>query len=227
VTKRTSVLLLLAASTAAAAQTVDPSVDQISSRSANVELGMNRPDDPRSTAALEQLATEGESTPAEPQVTPERRSAPTPEQLSKGGKTAQAPQPLSKPSDGRQSAVERVAGADQCDPADPKRSRAKCAKVIENRAAEFARSNPNELSPEQRILLEQDLRESTLDQQRAVRKLATTGRVDDASFEAMGVAAVALRPAEEAPKKPEAKEDVARAAEIVGAILNAPRTPPQ
>ena len=38
----------------------------------------------------------------------------------------------------------------------------------------------------------------------------------------MGVAAVALRPGEEAPEKPEGNEDVARAAEIVGAILNAP-----
>ena len=189
-------LLLLASSTAAAAQTGDPSIDQISSASPSVELGMNRVDDPQATAAPAQLASGIDSNPATPQVTPERRSARTPEQLSKGGKTAQAPQPLSNPSDGRQSAVERVAGADQCDPADPKRSRAKCAKVIENRAAEFARSNPNELSPEQRILLEQELRESTLDQQRAVRKLATTGRVDDASFEAMGVAAVALRPAE-------------------------------
>ena len=123
--------------------------------------------------------------------------------------------------------MERLAGTDQCDPADPKRSRAKCATVIENRAAEFARSNPNELSPEQRLLLEQELREGALDPQRAARRLATTGRADDASLEAMGVAAVALRPGEEAPEKPEENEDVARAAEIVGAIVNAPLAPPQ
>ena len=221
-------LLLLACSSAAtAAQSPDPSIDQISGGSPSVELGLNRPEDARSTAAPEQLVSGSESTPAAPQLTPERRSARPPEQLSAGGKTAQPSQPLSKPADGRQSTVERVAGADQCDPADPKRSRAKCATVIENRASEFARSNPNELSPEQRLLLEQELREGALNEQRAARRLATTGRAGDSSLEAMGIATVALRPTEEAPQKPEENEDVARAAEIVGAILNAPVTPPQ
>ena len=122
--------------------------------------------------------------------------------------------------------MERVAGADQCDPADPRRSRAKCATVIENRASEFARPNVNELSPEQRLLLEQEIREGALNAQGAARRLAVTGRAD-ASLEAMGVAATALRPAEESRQEPEANEDIAKAAEIVGAILNAPLTPPQ
>jgi hypothetical protein len=43
---------------------------------------------------------------------------------------------------------------------------------------------------------------------------------------AMGVAAVVLRPNEEAPPKTQANEDVTKALDIVGAILNQPLTPP-
>jgi hypothetical protein len=227
VARRTAFFLLIpfSTATAAVAQAVDPTIDQITNSSPSVELGMNAPEEPRSTTLPAQLAKGSDSAPAAAQVTKDRRPVP-PEQLSTGGKTAQPSQPLSKPADGRQSAVERIAGADQCDPADPKRSRAKCATVIENRASEFARSNSNELSPEQRLLLEQEVREGALNAQGAARRLAVTGRADT-SLEAMGVAATAIRPTEESRQEPNASDDIAKAAEVVGAILNTTLTPPQ
>jgi hypothetical protein len=207
-----------------AAQAVDPSIDQISGASRAAELGLDTPEVPRSIAPPAQLATDAESSPATAQVTRERRAAPPPDQLSSGGKTAQQPQPLSEPAEGRQSAVERVAGADRCDPAEPRRPRTRCANVIENRSSEFARPDPNALSPEQRLLLEQEVREGALTAEDGARHLAATGEAD-ASLAAMGVAATVLRSKDEAPAKKQAEDDVAKAAEIVGAIINQPLTP--
>jgi hypothetical protein len=222
-------LLLIAWSTGATAeaQTSDPSIEQITIGSRGAEMRLNVSEQPRSSAPPAQLATGAESSPVTPQVTRERRSAPPPDQLSAGGKTAQQPQPLSQPAEGRQAAVERVDGADRCDPAEPNRPRARCATVIENRSAEFARPDPNALSPEQRLLLEQEVREGVLNAENGARRLAVTGQADE-SLAAMGVAATVLRPSAEVqePKQPE--DDVAKAAaDIVGAIINQPLTPPQ
>ena len=224
---RHALFLLVACSTgaSAASQQIDPSIEQISSGSKDAELRLDVGEQPRSSAPPAQLATGSESFPATPQVTPERRSAPPPDQLSTGGKTAQPPQPLSRPAEGRQAEVERVDGADRCDPAEPMRPRSRCAKVIENRSAEFARPDPNALSPEQRLLLEQEVREGALNAEIGARRLATTGQTDE-SLAAMGVAATVLGPTEDAqqPKQPE--DDVAKAAaDIVGAIINQPLTP--
>lgn len=90
------------------------------------------------------------------QITAERRALPQPAQLSKG-RTAEAPAPLSRPADGRTVATTRVAGHDRCDPARENRAQA-CARVIENRAGEYARPDPLTLSPEQRLLVDQRLR---------------------------------------------------------------------
>jgi hypothetical protein len=96
--------------------------------------------------------------------------------------------------------------------------------VIENRSSEFARPDPNALSPEQRLLLEQEVREGALTAEDGARHLAATGEAD-ASLAAMGVAATVLRSKDEAPAKKQAEDDVAKAAEIVGAIINQPLTP--
>ena len=208
-----------------AAQQADSSIEQISSGSRGAELRLDVGEQPRSSAPPAQLAAGSESSPATSQVTPERRSAPPPDQLSADGKTAQPPQPLSRPAEGRQAAVERVEGEDRCDPAEPRQPRSRCSKVIENRASEFARPDPNALSPEQRLLLEQEVREGALNAENGARRLATTGEADE-SLAAMGVAATILRSGEEVqqPKKPE--DDVAKAAaDIVGAIINQPLTP--
>lgn len=224
---RHTLFLLIACSTgaSAAAQEIDPSIEQISSGSKGAELRLDVGEQPRSSAPPAQLATGSESSPATSQVTPERRSAPPPDQLSTGGKTAQPPQPLSRPAEGRQAAVERVEGADRCDPAEPMRPRSRCAKVIENRSAEFARPDPNALSPEQRLLLEQEVKEEALNTDDGARRLATTGEADE-SLVAMGVAAVVLRSNEEAPAKAPADENAIKAADIVGAIIGQPLTPP-
>lgn len=210
----------------AQAQVADPSIDQIPAASRSIDVPMPSSEKGRSFAAPAQLASGAESGPATTQINPEGRSAPATDQLSRIGKTAQAPQPLSAPSEGRKSTVERVAGEDRCDPAAPKQPRSKCAKVIENRSAEFARPDPRTLSPEQRLLLEQEVREAGLDPVTGARRLAATGEAE--SLAAMGVAAVVLRD-DEVPKKSKADEDPAKAAaEIVGAILNQPpRAPPQ
>ena len=107
------------------------------------------------------------------------------------------------------------------------RPRSRCANIIENRSSEFARPDPNALSPEQRLLLEQEVREGALNAEKGARRLAATGQADE-SLSAMGVAATVLRPGEEVqqPKPPE--DDVAKAAaDIVGAIINQPLTPQQ
>jgi hypothetical protein len=225
--RRHAFLLLIAWSTSAsaAAQSIDPSIEQISTGSRGAELRLSISEEPRTGIPPAQLATGAESSPATPQVTRERRSSSAPDQLSTGGKTAQQPQPLSQPADGRQAAVERVVGADRCDPAEPMRPRSRCATVIENRSAEFARPDPNALSPEQRLLLEQEVREGALSAESGARRLATTGQADE-SLAAMGVAATVLRPNEEVQRPSQLEDDVAKAAaDIVGAIINQPLTP--
>src|SRR3546814_10365041 len=67
-----------------------------------------------------------------------------------------------RPSDGRTGAVTPVTGEDRCDAAKQDKDKARqeaCAKVIETRAAEFTRPDPTILSPEQRLLVDQRLRE--------------------------------------------------------------------
>ena len=217
--------IFLTAVCAGAAATAGQSIEQISNVPREAETKLDIQGDRRPSALPEQLASDAESSTPTAQVTTERRSSTSPDQLSKDGKTAQQPQPLSHPTDGRRSDVERLAGTDRCDPADAKRSRSRCAKVIENRAAEFARPDPNALSPEQRLLLEQEVREGALDTQTAARRLATTGEAAE-SLVAMGVAASVIRSGEDsaAPQRPE--EDPTKVvADIVGAIINQPLTP--
>lgn len=169
-----------------------------------------------------QLAADQESTPAASQLTSERGAARVSSQVTSASRSAEPPQSLSHRNDGRSTAVERLEGSDRCDPAigDKTRSR-KCADVIENRAAEFSRPDPTALSPEQRLLLEQELREGALDFQAAARRLANTGESD--SLEAQGVASVVLTPSAESNKPDKPEDDAAAdAAAIVGAVVNQP-----
>ena len=170
------------------------------------------------TAPSPQLTSGSESRAPAPQLTKESRTAPQPTQLYKGGRTAQPSQPLSRPSDGRTAAVDRVGGKDRCDPASDRAPRDKCAEVIENRSAEFARKEPQPLSPEQRIIAEQQSRERALTVDSAARRLAVSGEDAD-SIEAQGVASVVLRrPPEETRNKP---KDQPLAADQLQAIVNA------
>ena len=218
-----SVLFAGFVAASAAASPQEPSVDQVSAKSARIEI--QQPAVEKSAAAPEQLARGDDHSPSTSQVSREQRPTRPPEQLSDEGKTALSPKPLSTPSEGRQVGVDRLAGADRCDPAERSFPKSICRKVIENRSAEFARPDANALSPEQRLLLEQDVREGALDAQSAARRLSETGEADE-SLAAMGVAAVVLQPKDEPPPAKDKDEDTAKAAEILGAIIGQPPPPP-
>lgn len=129
----------------------------------------------------------------------DRRDRRSPAQLYRGGRTAQPSDPLSTPSQGRTSAVARVEGDDACDPArTEERDDARCARVIETRSAEFTPPEPTPLSPEQRLLVENRLRNAD-----ATRRLANSGNADSLGDQA--IASVALDAAR--PRDPVAPEE--------------------
>jgi hypothetical protein len=172
-----------------------------------------------------QVSSVSESSSPTRQLTGERGSGPASEQLTKGARSAEPSQPLSAPKDGRTATIERVAGSDRCDPKAEGSRSAKCAAVIENRAAEFARRERAPLSPEQRIIIEQQARERSGSFSDAARRLAVSGD-DTESIEAQGVASIVLgapapKSRNETPAQDPAAADQLDA--IVNAIINQPR----
>jgi hypothetical protein len=182
-------------------------------------------------APVQQLSSANERDSAPTQLTDAERDAKAPQQLYRGGPTAQPPQALSRRSEGRTGAVDRVEGEDACDPADEAEKAQVCDRVIETRAAEFVRPDPTTLSPEQRLLIQQRLREDPTSGANAARRLARDGDAD--SLQGLGVASIVLNrppaPSEEKPTDP-AKDAAAEAAALVTAIINqtgSSGTPPQ
>ena len=210
-------LLIFAAPSAAAAQTMGTAVVQIGSpQPFGIDQVAGRAPNGDATS---QVASVAESAAPARQLTTERGAGPGAAQLSRGPRSAQASSPLSTRADGRTSAVERVAGADRCDPAAARPARAdKCTAVIENRAAEFARSDAPSLSPEQRIIVNQQLRER-VGMSEAARRLAASGRDAD-SIEAQGVASVVLAAPPPGPVRDQPKDDPAATAQMQ-ALINA------
>lgn len=206
-----------AAMAAMAVQQSGPiAVEQVSSDVPIVHVAVDRP----TGEAPAQLSSKGQSRSAPPQLVSGPPSAASGQQLSPATPSAQPPAPLSSRSDGRPPPAERIAGADRCDPQEGSESReARCAEIIEKRASAFKGSEAPELSPEQKLLLEQSELERK-SYEAAARRLATTG--DDAeTLESQGVAFVVLRPpAREEEKKPEDKPSEAEAAAAINAILN-------
>jgi hypothetical protein len=94
--------------------------------------------------------------------------------------------------------------------------------VIENRAAEYTRPSPTRLSPEQKLLIDQQLQA----REEAGRRLASSGQVDG-SLEGMGIASIVLdqstRPRE--PEKKDADPQSDAGVQAILTILNQP--PPQ
>ena len=223
-------LLFVFAGAAFAAQQSDRTgqlteVQQISNPGAAVPAA---PAAARTSEASPQLTGERRGSAGSTQLATGSRSAASSPQLTKGAPTALPPPPLSTAGDGRTAVVDRVKGEDRCDPrAERKGKAAECAAIIENRAAAFQRNEPPELSPEQKIILEQTaLEKRNLDA--AARRLANSG--DDAdSIEAQGVAFIVLRPAPREEEKPADKpsEAEAAAAAAVNAILNPAAGPQQ
>jgi hypothetical protein len=183
------------------------------------QIGERPGDTPR------QLSGVDDSRPHQRQLTTVEESDEQTAQISSEPRSVQAPEPLSTPEQGRTAAIAPVEGKDRCDAANPKDSKLpECRHVIETRSAEFTRPSPTELSPEQKLLIDQQLlaRESNLST--VTRRLADTG--DPNSIEAMGVASVALtqnRPDE--PKKPEQDAQTEAAIQAIVTVLGG--QPPQ
>ena len=190
---------------------------------------VTQPRSPRSSAPPPQLTDQEESSSPAEQLTRELRPSPAAAQIYKGRRTAQPSDPLSRPADGRTAAVERVEGKDRCDAAEKgRKTLRKCDNVIETRAAEFARPDSTPLSPEQRIIIQQQLRDRASTADGAARLLAM-GTIDANRPEDQAVASIVLRKPPEPPKdkKPDEEPTAAEqaAAAVVNALLNQPPRP--
>lgn len=199
---------------ALALQISDPvTVDQVSA----VHVATSRP----TGEAPAQLSSRHQSRSSSPQLVSGAPTATAGQQLSPAVPSAQPPAPLSSRSEGRPNPTERIGGSDRCDPQEgSKAGEAKCAEIIEKRASEFQGPRVPELSPEEKILLEQDELERK-SYEAAARRLAIAGD-DTESSESQGVAFVALRPpVQEDKEKPEEQMPRdAEAAAVLNAILN-------
>jgi hypothetical protein len=209
----------LGAAPAAAQQQVD--VPQITTSRAVVAPA--EPVGEKGAQPVQQLSTGDDSRPAERQVNPSGSSNEQPSQVATRTRNPQPPQPLSTPEQGRTAAIDPVHGHDRCDPADEKQSKTlQCRRVIENRAAEYVRPSPTRLSPEQKLMVDQQLQA----REEAARRLANSGQVDG-SIEGMGIAAIVLdqstKQNEPEKKPPEAQSDAA--VQAIMTILN--QAPPQ
>ncbi|WP_129794164.1 hypothetical protein [Sphingosinicella sp. CPCC 101087] len=206
-------------------QASDAAVGQIGVAPRSVRVPL--PPAPTEPVPVGQISAAEQSRGAPTQLTRESGSGPAPAQLYRGGRTAQPAEALSSPSEGRTGAVARVEGNDACDPAaEGGQARGRvCEQVIETRASEFERAEPV-VSAEQKLLMEQRLREQAVSAESAARRLATHGGNPD-SLEEQGIASLVLRdvqppapPNEESP--PEQTSPIIEA--IVGAMTG---TPPQ
>lgn len=195
-------------------------VQQISTGSRQIPATV--PLSPPTTASSPQLSSNSERAPPSPQLTSELRGVRGAAQLYTGGPTAQPPEPLSRLSEGRVATVAPVSGNDRCDPAaasDPRIAKV-CAAVIENRAAEFKSPEPPELSPEQRLAIEQRARNASATRD-ASRRLADVG-LDPGSIEAQGVASFVFGDLNLSSRNPEPlAEGIQGLSEGTAAIVNA------
>jgi hypothetical protein len=217
------VVAVLAAASAAAGQ-VSPNVQQVSDVDSSVTVEPIAQSRPGEVTA--QLSNPRDSTAPEAQLTNVRSSHDQPTQLTKDPPSAQGSQPLSRPAEGRTGAIERVEGADRCDAALPRAKQSdECERVIESRADDYSRPPPTRLSPEQKLLLDQQLQATGEDVADATRRLATSGQSDN-SIESLAVASIVLGQ-NQSEQKPEKEQDPAAdaAAQAVLQILSI--TPPQ
>lgn len=200
-----------------------PDVAQISNAPASVAV------DPvaqaTEAAPPAQISRTADSVAGEQQLTTDRASRQQPSQVSRGTRSSEASQPLSRPSEGRTAAVDKVQGDDRCDPAIPAAKRpARCKQVIEARADEFTKSDPTELSPEQKLLLRKEREAAGDDVADATKRLARSGATND-SLTAMGIASIVLNQQQQ---RKDEKPDDPEAEAATEAIINfLSLTPPQ
>jgi hypothetical protein len=224
-------LIIMAALVAAAVQAgpvvaqTSPDVMQLTPAILSAEVESPAPQ--HSSEAAPQISGNADSSPAEAQLTNKHASRQAPKQLSTDPRDAKGAPAISKPSDGRTAAVELVEGDDRCDPAVPAaRQPEACKKVIETRADDYTRPSPTELSPEQKLLIDQQLREETEGVTEAAQKLAKSGEADD-STESMGIAAIVLRQSAPPPEEPDKQKDPTADAAAQAVIQAITQLPPQ
>jgi len=160
----------------------DTAVDQISSPAAPGEAELVAP---------EQLSGDGERQPVAQLTTPADAEASPGPQLSSGNRSAAAPAALSSRDEGRPAPVVRLDGHDRCDPANEERPDIACADAIENRAAEFTRPDPTELTPEQRLLIAQRAQDVLAGADNAAKRIGRND-VDPDDAGAQGLASIVL-----------------------------------
>ncbi len=162
-------LTATAATSALAAQDTNTAIEQAQTPSRGA-VGVSQLAEPSgSTRAVSQIGPGGRGDAAATQVTAEPRSTGVERQVSTDARSARAPTGISRPIDGRiggAGTVERVTGEDRCALGAPgdaagggDRPRV-CDRVIETRADQFARPERPILSPEQRLLIDQRVREA-------------------------------------------------------------------
>ncbi len=220
---RLVILALTAAASAAEAQDVT-AVPQITGSQATEASPAQIEQHPGQLPA--QLSVRADGVPAQSQLTPVGQSGRQTSQVSTAPRNAQPPHPLSRPEEGRTAAVARVEGKDRCDPANAQDKKSiECRHVIETRSAEFARPGPTELSPEQKLLIVQQLLAAEGGLTSAARRLANSGDTEN-DVAAMGVASVVLT--QNKPEKTKQPEEGGQTDAAIQAIISVLTTqPPQ
>ncbi|MCC2981017.1 hypothetical protein [Sphingomonas sp. IC4-52] len=157
--------------------------------------------------AAMQITSGAEGRPSPAQLAPPRAPVATP-QVSSGPRSASAPQGPSTARDGRSVATAAVGGQDRCDrtPDAPGSAVPVCAAPIETRAADFRPPAPAPLSPEQRLLIDQQLREAPADLRSAARRLGEGDIVQGSEDQGVAALVLARERAEHADRQREAEQ---------------------
>ncbi len=134
---------------AVASEQIDPARERPSSAIGQLSGAQDAAPQP----PLGQIAAPDAATAATAQLSPRENRVPVVPRTGERDRATQASLPLSRPSDSRNVATPRLAGADRCDPQAAGAGNSACRNVIETRADSFA-NEPPQLSPEQRLLAE-------------------------------------------------------------------------
>ena len=174
----------------------------------------------------DQIVTERRASQAGlPQVAREARTGGATPQIAPAARNATAPESAANRSDGRTTAIVRLGGSDACGPATAAAQTERCARIIENRAAEYSAARAPTLSPEQRLLLEQT--EAEMRGVRGAAQRAARNIIDPNAVETQALAAITLAPAAEpTPAEQAATAEPSALDAIIQIITGVPTVPP-
>ncbi len=225
-------LLVLGSAQQSAPQN-DTAETKVRVRQAEAPVATGQPSERILTPQVSPKAARAVPVPSDPSSTPVQARKPVPQlakakdgraatpQLAPKKASAAPPPPLSQPNQGRDTRAAALKGEDRCNNADGATATDVCSRVIETRSAEFPIPDREPLSPEQRLLADQNVLDtSPLDANAAARRLAT-GRQDDTAV-ALAVADFALiRPSGVDQKKEDETKDKSPSATdaLVAAII--------